>query len=154
MSTKLAVVGTDHAHVVELTQQLVAAGAQVAAIVATDDGIGPWLATQYPRRARRRPVRRRRRHRRHRRDSERTRAIAVRAMRAGKDVVLDKPGVTTLEQLAEIRRVQAETGRRWLVVFGERLGNPAMLARAATRRRRPDRRRCCTPSGSGRTAST
>ena len=36
--------------------------------------------------------------------------VALRAMRAGKDVMLDKPGCTTEAQLAELRRVQAETG--------------------------------------------
>jgi predicted dehydrogenase len=46
--------------------------------------------------------------------------LAVEAMLAGKDVMVDKPGCTTLEQLAEVRRVQAETGRIWSVNFSER----------------------------------
>jgi predicted dehydrogenase len=48
-------------------------------------------------------------------------------MRAGKDVVADKPGVTSPAELAAVREAQRETGRRYLVVFGERLGTPAML---------------------------
>ena len=32
-------------------------------------------------------------------------------MRHGKDFMSDKPGITTLEQLAEVRKVQAETKR-------------------------------------------
>ncbi|KMW60559.1 Oxidoreductase [Candidatus Rhodobacter oscarellae] len=47
-------------------------------------------------------------------------ALAIEAMRAGKDVMVDKPGCTTLEQLAEIKQVQAETGRIWSVNFSER----------------------------------
>ena len=47
-------------------------------------------------------------------------ALAIEAMRAGKDVMVDKPGCTTLDQLAEIRKVQAETGRIWSVNFSER----------------------------------
>ncbi len=39
--------------------------------------------------------------------------ISVRAMQHGKDVVADKPAVLDLEQLAEIERVQRETGRLW-----------------------------------------
>jgi predicted dehydrogenase len=39
--------------------------------------------------------------------------IAIRAMQHGKDVLADKPAVTTLEQLAEVQRVQRETGRLW-----------------------------------------
>ena len=53
-------------------------------------------------------------------------ALAIEAMRAGKDVMVDKPGCTTLEQLAELRRVQAETGRIWSVNFSERFTVPAV----------------------------
>lgn len=51
--------------------------------------------------------------------------IAVQAMRHGKDFMSDKPGVTTFEQLAEVRRVQAETGRIYSIDFGERMENRA-----------------------------
>jgi predicted dehydrogenase len=123
----VAILGTDHAHVVELAQQLAEAGAEVRAVVATDDGIGPWLASQYPDARSDNPLA----------DdinivvtaaipADRA-EIAIDAMRAGKDVVLDKPGVTTLAQLEDVRSVQRGTGRRYLVVFGERLGTPPMV---------------------------
>jgi predicted dehydrogenase len=51
-------------------------------------------------------------------------ALAVKAMRAGKDVMVDKPGVTTFEQLAEVERVVAETGRIFSVCFSERSSSP------------------------------
>src|SRR5215207_1460917 len=54
--------------------------------------------------------------------------MAVRAMRAGKDVMLDKPGATTLEQLAEMRRVQAETGRILSICYSEHYLQPATIA--------------------------
>src|SRR5690242_920987 len=44
--------------------------------------------------------------------------LAVRAMQHGKDVLTDKPGCTTLEQIAEIRRVQAQTGRIYSIFYG------------------------------------
>ncbi len=47
-------------------------------------------------------------------------AIAIEAMRHGKDVMVDKPGCTTAAQLAELRRVVAETGRIWSVNYSER----------------------------------
>jgi predicted dehydrogenase len=53
-------------------------------------------------------------------------AIAVEAMRNGKDVMTDKPGCTTIEQLAELRRVVAETGRIWSVNYSERFEVPAV----------------------------
>jgi predicted dehydrogenase len=50
--------------------------------------------------------------------------IAIRAMKAGKDVFVAKPGATTLEQLNEIEKTQKETGRSWFVWFCERLADP------------------------------
>ncbi len=52
--------------------------------------------------------------------------LAIEAMRAGKDVMVDKPGCTTLNQLAELRTVQAETERIWSVNFSERFQVPAV----------------------------
>jgi predicted dehydrogenase len=46
--------------------------------------------------------------------------IAIEAMRHGKDVMSDKPGCTTLDQLAALRRVVAQTGRIWSVNYSER----------------------------------
>ncbi|THV20530.1 Gfo/Idh/MocA family protein [Peteryoungia ipomoeae] len=47
--------------------------------------------------------------------------IAIRAMRHGKDVLVDKPGCTTSEQLLLLKDAVRETGRRWIVCFSERL---------------------------------
>jgi predicted dehydrogenase len=47
-------------------------------------------------------------------------AIAIEAMRHGKDVMSDKPGCTTAGQLAELRRTVADTGRIWSVNYSER----------------------------------
>ncbi len=52
---------------------------------------------------------------------------AVEAMRHGKDVFVDKPGAVSLEQLAELREVQRETGRLFAIYFAERLENAATL---------------------------
>lgn len=54
-------------------------------------------------------------------------ALAVRAMRAGKDVMVDKPGVTDLAQLAEVEATVAATGRIFSVCFSERFIVPATL---------------------------
>lgn len=53
-------------------------------------------------------------------------ALAIEAMRAGKDVMVDKPGCTTLEQLAEIQKTVEETGRIWTVNFSERFQVPCV----------------------------
>lgn len=52
-------------------------------------------------------------------------ALAIAAMRRGKDVMSDKPGVTTLEQLDAVRRAVRETGRIWSVCVG-RVASPSI----------------------------
>src|SRR5208337_1160540 len=47
--------------------------------------------------------------------------IAVRAMRRGKDFLSDKPGMTTLEQVADVRKTIAETKRIYAVLYSELL---------------------------------
>ena len=56
--------------------------------------------------------------------------MAVRAMRAGKDVMLDKPGATSLDQLAELRRARGETGRIFSICYSEHYTQPATVAAA------------------------
>jgi len=56
--------------------------------------------------------------------------IALEAMRHGKDVMVDKPGVITKAQLADIVHLQRETGRIWSVNFSERFEVPAMTRAA------------------------
>ena len=50
---------------------------------------------------------------------------AIEAMRAGKDVMTDKPGCTTLEQLEDLRAAVAESNRIWSIDFSERFEVPA-----------------------------
>jgi predicted dehydrogenase len=53
--------------------------------------------------------------------------LGVRVMKAGKDFMADKPGITTLEQLAEVRKVQKETKRIYSICYSERLENRATV---------------------------
>ena len=53
--------------------------------------------------------------------------LGVRVMRHGKDYMSDKPGITTLEQLAEVRRVQRETRRIYSIMYSERFENAATV---------------------------
>lgn len=47
--------------------------------------------------------------------------IGVRVMKTGKDFLADKPGITTLEDLALVRQTIAETGRIYAILYSERL---------------------------------
>ena len=53
--------------------------------------------------------------------------LGIRAMQHGKDVMVDKPGITTLDQLAEVRRVQAQTRRIYSILYSERHENRATV---------------------------
>ena len=47
--------------------------------------------------------------------------LGIRAMRAGKDYLGDKPAITSLQQLADVRRAVKETGRKFAIMYSERL---------------------------------
>ncbi|GAB4031716.1 Gfo/Idh/MocA family protein [Spirosoma jeollabukense] len=53
--------------------------------------------------------------------------LGIRVMKAGKDYMSDKPGITTLEQLAEVRKVQKETKRIYSIMYSERFENRATV---------------------------
>jgi len=47
--------------------------------------------------------------------------LGVRVMRHGKDYLVDKPAMTTLEHLAEVRKAIKETNRIFAIMYSERL---------------------------------
>lgn len=53
--------------------------------------------------------------------------LGIRVMQHGKDFMVDKPGITKLEQLAEVRRVQEQTHRIYSIMYSERLENRATV---------------------------
>ncbi|WP_108838350.1 Gfo/Idh/MocA family protein [Tateyamaria sp. Alg231-49] len=53
-------------------------------------------------------------------------ALSIRAMQTGHDVMTDKPGCTTIEQLDQIKAAVAETGRIWSINFSERFEVPCV----------------------------
>ena len=56
--------------------------------------------------------------------------LGIEVMRHGKDFMVDKPGITTLEQLAEVRRAQEQTHRIYSIMYGERFENRATIKAA------------------------
>ena len=53
-------------------------------------------------------------------------ALAIAAMEHGKDVMVDKPGCTTAEQLSAIKETVERTGRIWSIDFSERFEVPCV----------------------------
>jgi predicted dehydrogenase len=53
--------------------------------------------------------------------------LGIQVMKHGKDFMVDKPGIITLEQLAEVRKVQQETKRIYSIMYSERFENRATV---------------------------
>ena len=53
--------------------------------------------------------------------------LGIQAMKHGKDYLSDKPGATTLEQIAAIRKTIAETKRIYAIMYSEMLEVPAAV---------------------------
>jgi predicted dehydrogenase len=53
--------------------------------------------------------------------------LGIRVMQSGKDYMADKPGITSLDQLAEVHRVQKQTGRIYSIMYSERFENKATV---------------------------
>lgn len=132
MQTRFAAIGLAHAHIFDMTRRLRSAGAELVACWDDEpDNLAAFVGA-FP-------------------DADRTRtpddlladrsiqlivsaaihderaALGIQAMQHAKDFLCTKPGFTTLAQLADVRRVCVETGRRYTVYFGERFGNPATV---------------------------
>ncbi|TDW84200.1 MULTISPECIES: Gfo/Idh/MocA family protein [Kribbella] len=131
---RFAAVGLDHAHIFGQVAGLIAAGATFAGMATDDpaaavagtmrerypdvpviedpdeliaqDGIDLIVTAAVP---------------------DRRGPIAVAALRAGKDVMADKPGCVTLEQLEEVEKAVGQSGRFWSVTFSERFEVPCVL---------------------------
>jgi predicted dehydrogenase len=121
---RFAAIGLDHRHIYDLTQGLLEAGA--TCVGHTQDTTDPRVLAGFRKRFPHVPA------------IERDRllddpsidfvviaavprdrsALAVEAMRRGKHVLVDKPGVTTPDQLDAVRQAVAETGRVWSICLG------------------------------------
>jgi predicted dehydrogenase len=129
---KFAAIGINHAHIYGQVDCLKRAGAQFVAFHAVEDDLAQTFGNKYP------EARRVADPREILEDSSiqviTTAAIpgdraeiALAAMRHGKDVLTDKPGMTTFAQLEDIQRVQAETGRIFSVLYSEHFEVPAAV---------------------------
>jgi len=53
--------------------------------------------------------------------------LGVKVMQHGKDYLVDKPGIITLDQLAQVRKVQKATNRIYSIMYSERFENRATV---------------------------
>jgi predicted dehydrogenase len=125
MSIRFGVIGLNHRHIYGQVDCLISAGAEFVSVFESDAALAEPFARHYPQARLARAM-----------DevledpaiqlivtaaipADRA-ALGVRAMRLGKDFMTDKPGVTTLAQLEQVRQVQKETGQIYSICFSER----------------------------------
>jgi predicted dehydrogenase len=121
---RFAVIGINHDHIHGQIKAMLEAGAELVAFHAPEDELALPFAERYPQAARADDPRR---------ILEDPRialvvsagipreraALGIAAMRHGKDYMVDKPGMTSLDQLALVRQAQAETGRIYSICYSE-----------------------------------
>jgi len=132
-SIRFAITGLNHGHIYGQTKSMLDEGAEAVCFYAPEDDLAAQFSKTYPQIPRVEtlekiledesiqlvinagiPVERA--------------SMGIKVMQYGKDYMVDKPGLVTLEQLDEVGRVQAETGRIYSVCYSERF-----WSRAATK---------------------
>jgi predicted dehydrogenase len=119
---RFAVIGVNHSHINGQVQTIIKGGGQLVSFFAKEPDLAAAFSKRYP-------------------DAKAARSeqeilddttiplivsasipnerapLGIKAMEHGKDVMVDKPGATTLAQLAELRRVQARTKQIYSVLI-------------------------------------
>lgn len=133
---RMAAIGLAHPHIFAMTQHLLDAGAELVAYEPEAHALGEAFAQAWDHAEAR---------------SERAAiledpsiqvivgagvpdergSLGAEVLRHEKDFVSDKPAFTTRDAIHEVRRVHAETGRRFVVWFSERLDSRATLRACA-----------------------
>ena len=121
---RFAAIGLNHDHIYGQVNVMLRAGAELVSFYADEDDLAAAFAERFPQAER---VADRRRILEDRSIglivsaaiSDERAGVAVDAMHHGKDVMLDKPGMVTLDQFEEVRRVQKETGRIVSILYSE-----------------------------------
>lgn len=129
---KFSVIGLNHGHIYGMVDSLINGGGTMVAVFAKEPGLMESFTKRYPK------VKIAKSEKEILEDTsiqlvasasipvERA-PLGILAMQAGKDFMTDKPGILTLEQLKEVKKVQQETKRIYSIVYSERLGNPASV---------------------------
>jgi predicted dehydrogenase len=129
---KFAAVGINHGHIYGMTKAVMRGGGELVSFYAKEDDLAANYSKAFPQAKRMNsekeiledesiqliissaiPVERAK--------------IAIRAMKHGKDAMVDKPGITTLELLKEVKEVQAKTNRIFSISYSERFENQATV---------------------------
>ncbi|MEO5819029.1 MAG: Gfo/Idh/MocA family oxidoreductase [Vicinamibacteraceae bacterium] len=129
---RFAAIGMNHGHINGMCDSLVRGGGELVSFYAKEPDIAAAFGKRYPKAVLAKSEQ-------EILDDKRVALVAsagianeraplgVRVMKAGKDYLSDKPSMTTLAQLAEVRKVQADTKRIFSVMYSERHENRATV---------------------------
>lgn len=131
-SVRFSVIGLNHGHIYGQTEAMIRGGGQLVGFYAKENDLAEAFAKRYP-------------------DAKRASSekeiledssiqlivsasipvdrapLGIEVMKHGKDFLVDKPGITTLKQLADVRKVQKETKRIYSIMYSERFENRATV---------------------------
>lgn len=129
---RFAVININHAHIYSMTDALIRGGGELVSLYAKEPDLVASFTKQFPQ------VKLARSEAEILNDpsiqvvlsagipDERA-PLGIRVMQHGKDYLVDKPGIITLAQLEEVRRVQQATKRIYSILFSERFENKATV---------------------------
>jgi predicted dehydrogenase len=129
---RFAAIGMNHGHINGMCDALTRAGGELVSFYAKEADLAAAFAKRYPKAVLAKSEQ-------EILDDKRIALVAsaaianeraplgIRVMKAGKDYLSDKPAMTTLAQLAEVRKVQAQTKRIYSVMYSERHENRATV---------------------------
>src|ERR1044071_215109 len=127
-TARFSVIGLNHGHIYGQTEAMIRGGGQLVAFYAKENDLAEAYAKRYP-------------------DAKRASSekevledtsiqlivsasipsdrapLGIEVMKHGKDFLVDKPGITTLKQLAEVRKDRKETERIYSIMYSERFEN-------------------------------
>src|SRR4029450_13831278 len=129
---RFSVIGINHSHINSQVNAVLRGGGELVALYAQEDDLAAAFMKTFPQ------VKRVQAEKEMLEDSsiqlvlssaipDQRAPIGIRVMQHGKDYMADKPGITTLERLAEVRKVQAQTKRIYSIMYSERFENRATV---------------------------
>ncbi len=127
---KFGVIGINHGHIYSMAASVIASGGEMVSFYALEDDLSSEFKKKFP------GAKRMKNAEEIYGNSEiklilssaipnQRAGIGIKAMLAGKDYMVDKPGITDLKQLAEVKKIQKQTGRIFSISYSERFENRA-----------------------------
>lgn len=131
-SIRFAVIGINHGHIYSQVEAVIRGGGELAAVYAKEADLLAAFTKRYPQ------VKVARSEKEVLEDNaiqlvlsasipDERAPLGIEVMKHGKDYMADKPGITTLQQLSEVKRVQQQTKRIYSIMYSERFENKATV---------------------------